>query len=136
MEEFLEELSRPSEAHRGKLKFSPHRLDVELTKVLDNLQDVRKDLASLREGLKKIRQELTDHFVNVRPNDQYGAKMWDFLKEATESLEDLVEDVNAAESTFSEVAQFYGEDEKNTSSSEFYGIFRTFTTSYRVSAAT
>lgn len=59
--------------------------------------------------------------------------MWTFLKKATASLEDLVDDVDAAESTFSEVAQFYGEDEKNMTSSEFYGIFKTFITSYRVS---
>lgn len=59
--------------------------------------------------------------------------MWAFLKKATALLEDLVDDVNAAESTFSEVAQFYGEDEKSTTSAEFYGIFKTFITSYRVS---
>jgi len=113
MEEFLEELNRPSEAYR------------------DNLQDGRKDLANLREGLKKIRQELTDHFANVEPSNQYGTKMWAFLKKATALLEDLVDDVNAAESTFSEVAQFYGEDEKNMTSSEFYGIFKIFITSYK-----
>lgn len=113
MEEFLEELSRPAEAYR------------------DNLQDVRKDLGNLREGLKKIRQELADHFANVEPSNQYGTKMWAFLKKATSRLEDLVDDVNAAESTYSEVAQFFGEDEKNMTSSEFYGIFKTFITSYR-----
>lgn len=100
---------------------------------LDGLQDVRKDLANLRDGLKKIRQELTDNFTNVEPSNQYGTKMWAFLKKATASLEDLVDDVNAAESTFSEVAQYYGEDEKSTTSSEFYGIFKIFITSYKVS---
>ena len=106
---------------------------MKLIEVLDNLQDGRKDLANLREGLKKIRQELTDHFANVEPSNQYGTKMWAFLKKATALLEDLVDDVNAAESTFSEVAQFYGEDEKNMTSSEFYGIFKIFITSYKVS---
>jgi len=62
--------------------------------------------------------------------------MWAFLKKATGLLEDLVDGVNAAESAFSEVAQFYGEDEKTTTSSEFYGIFKTFITSYRVSIGT
>ena len=133
MEEFLEELSRPSEAYRGIVERRPHDLDVELTPDLDNLQDVRKDLANLREGLKKIRQELTDHFANIEPSNHYGTKMWAFLKKSTALLEDLVDDVNAAESTFSEVAQFYGEDEKGTTSSEFYGIFKTFITSYKVS---
>jgi len=136
MEEFLEELNRPSEAYRGIVECRPHNLDVKLITILDNLQEVRKDLANLREGLRKIRQELTDHFANVEPSNQYGTKMWAFLKKATTLLEDLVDDVNAAESTFSEVAQFYGEDEKNMSSSEFYGIFKTFITSYRVGTGT
>ena len=136
MEEFLEELSRPSEAYRGTFECRPHNPDVKLTVGLDNLQDVRKDLANLREGIKKIRQELTDHFANVEPSNKYGTKMWAFLKKATALLEDLVDDVNAAESTFSEVAQFYGEDEKNVTSSEFYGIFKTFITSYKASAGT
>ena len=47
-------------------------------------------------------------------------------------LEDLVDDVNHADSTFSEVVKYYGEDEKNINSAEFYGIFKTFVTSYRV----
>jgi cytokinesis protein len=131
MEEFFEELNRPSEAYRGTLKNRPR--NPKLTAVLDNLQDVRKDLANLREGLKKIRQELTDHFANVEPSNQHGTKMWAFLKKASARLEDLVDDVNAAESTYSEVTRFYGEDEKNVTSSEFYGIFKTFITSYRVS---
>lgn len=133
MEEFLEELNRPSEAYRGAVERSPRSSNVKLITGLDNLQEVRKDLANLREGLKKIRQELTDNFANVEPSNQYGTKMWAFLNKATGLLEDLVDDVNAAESTFSEVAQFYGEDEKNMSSSEFYGIFKTFIISYRVS---
>jgi len=98
----------------------------------DNLQEVRKDLANLRDGIKKIRQELTDNFANVEPSNHYGTKMWAFLKKATALLEDLVDDVNSAESTFSEVAQFYGEDEKSMTSSEFYGIFKTFIISYKV----
>ena len=106
---------------------------MKLIEVPDNLQDVRKDLATLREGLKKIRQELTDHFANVEPSNHYGTKMWAFLKKATGLLEDLVDDISAAESTFSEVSQFYGEDEKSVTSSDFYGIFKTFITSYRVS---
>ena len=134
MEEFLEELSRPSEAYRGAVERSSHNPSAKLITGLDNLQDIRKDLGNLREGLKKIRQELTDHFTNVEPSNQYGTKMWAFLNKATALLEDLVDDVDAAESTFSEVAQFYGEDEKGMTSSEFYGVFKTFITSYRVSS--
>lgn len=97
-----------------------------------NLQDVRKSLAELREGLAKIRKELAEYFTDVEQNDRYGKQMWSFVGKASAQLEDLVDDVNHAESTFSEVVSYYGEDEKNMGSAEFYGIFKTFVTSYRV----
>ena len=58
--------------------------------------------------------------------------MWNFLGKATRQLEDLVDDVNNAETTFTEVVRYFGEEDKSLSSSEFYGIFNTFITSYRV----
>ena len=87
----------------------------------------------MREGLKRIRQELSDHFADVEQNDRYGKQMWSFLGKATSQLEDLTDDVNHADSLFNEVVRYYGEDERNMSSSEFYGVFKTFVTSYRVS---
>jgi cytokinesis protein len=97
-----------------------------------NLQDVRKSLTELREGIKRIRQELTDHFSDLESNDKYGKQMWSFLGKATAKLEDLTDDVNAADSMFTEVVSYYGEDEKTMTSSEFYGVFKTFVTSYKV----
>jgi cytokinesis protein len=100
-----------------------------------NLQEVRKGLIELRDGLKSIRQELSEHFSDVDslpPEDRYAKKMWRFVGESSDRIEDLVDDVNLAETTFTEVVKYYGEDDKNMSSSEFYGIFKTFVTSYRV----
>ena len=97
-----------------------------------NLQDVRKSLTELREGLKRIKQELTDHFSDMEQADRYGKQMWGFIRKATSQVEDLVDDVNHADATFNEVLRYYGEDDRNMSSSEFYGIFKTFVTSYRV----
>ena len=96
------------------------------------MQEVRKSLGELREGLKKIRKELTDNFSDMDMNDKYGKQMWSFIGKATSQLEDLVDDVNHADNTFSEVVKYYGEDEKNLNSAEFYGIFKTFVTSYKV----
>ena len=93
---------------------------------------MRKSLGQLREGLKTIRKELTEHFSDMELNDKYGKQMWSFLGKATSQLEDLTDDVNHADSLFNEVVRYYGEDERNMSSSEFYGIFKTFVTSYRV----
>lgn len=114
METFLDELQAPAEAYRV------------------NLLDVRKTLTEMREGLKRIRHELSENFSEVEQNDRYGIQMWNFVGKATAKLEDLVDDVSIAGSTFDEVVKYYGEDEKNMTSSEFYGIFKTFVTSYKV----
>ena len=100
-----------------------------------NLQDVRKGLQEMREGLKRIRLELSEHFTDVEslpPDDRYGKKMWRFAGEASDRLEDLIDQVNLADATFTEALKYYGEDDKMMTSSEFYGIFKTFVTSYRV----
>jgi len=113
MEDFLEELSKPAEAHRV------------------NLQDIHKDVGDLRNGLKRIRQELGEHFTDMEQADKYGRQMWSFVGKASSQLEDLTDDVNLADSTFTEVIKYFGEEDKNMSSSEFYGIFKTFVTSYK-----
>jgi len=113
MEDFLDELSKPAEAHRV------------------NLQDIHKDTADLRSSLKRIQQELGEHFTNMDHADKYGRQMWNFVGKATSQLEDLTDDVNLADSTFTEVIKYFGEEDKNMSSSEFYGIFKTFVTSYK-----
>ncbi len=105
-----------------------------LTFYLVNLQDVRKGLTELRDGLKAIRQELKEHFSEIEQNDRYSKQMWGFLGKATKQMEDLNDDVNAADTLFTEVVRYFGEDEKNVSSTEFYGTSKTFITSYRVRA--
>ena len=80
-----------------------------------------------------IRQELKEHLFDADDSDRYPKYMWAFLGKATKQLEDLVDDINSAETTFTEVVKYFGEDDKNMSSTEFYGIFKTFITSYRVS---
>ena len=100
-----------------------------------NLQEVRKGLGELRDGLKSIRLELQDHFADIEssdPNDLYGKKMWLFAGEASERLDDLVDEVTLADSSYGEVVRYYGEDNRNMSSIEFFGIFKTFVTSYKV----
>ncbi|KAH9830929.1 uncharacterized protein C8Q71DRAFT_716099 [Rhodofomes roseus] len=113
MEAFLDELSAPAEAYRV------------------SLQDVRKSLGELREGLKSIRRELTEHFADAEQTDRYGAQMWAFVREATSQVEDLVDDVNNADAIYLEVVKYYGEDDKQMNSTEFYGTFKTFVTSYK-----
>lgn len=82
--------------------------------------------------MNKIRKELGDHFADIDENDRYGKQMWAFVNKANGQMEDLIHDINNADSTFTDVINYYGEEDKNISSSEFYGIFKTFVTSYRV----
>jgi len=97
-----------------------------------NLQDVNKDLKILRDGLEKIHKELLEYFTDPEANDMYGSQMWGFYKKARSKLDDLIDNVQNAETTFLDVTRYYGEDDKNMTSSEFYGIFKTFVTSYKV----
>lgn len=131
MEDFVEELERPAEAYRGMgeiyiVKRSPWTI------CIVNLQELRKGLSDLRDGLKRIRQELAEHFADLDDNDRYGKQMWAFMSKAHLQVEDLVDDVRNAETTFTDAINYYGEDDKNVSSSEFYAIFKTFITSYKV----
>lgn len=89
-------------------------------------------MSELREGLKRIRQELGEHFADINEGDRYGKQMWAFVNKANVQVEDLIHDVNNADSTFTDAISYYGEEDKNMSSSEFFGIFKTFVISYKV----
>jgi len=96
---------------------------------------VRKGLSELREGLRRIRAELNEHFQDLDAlpaDDRFGKTMWRFVGEASDRLEDLVDQVTLAEATFNEVLRHYGEEDKTMTSTEFFGIFKTFVTSYKV----
>lgn len=110
-----------------------YKQDMPNTSVTVNLVDVRKGFAELRDGLKLVREELTKHFANIDPTDRYGTQMWAFINKAKFQLDDLADEVKLAETTFSEVVSYYGEEEnRNLTSSEFFRIFKVFTTSYQV----
>ena len=110
-------------------------LEIKLTRLVVNLQEVRKGLGELRDGLKSMRHELQENFADIEssdPNDLYGKKMWQFVGEAGGRLDDLVDEVTLADSSYGEVVRYYGEDDRNMTSIEFFGVFKTFVTSYKV----
>jgi cytokinesis protein len=132
MEGFLDKLAKPAEAYRSLCLLCTRNID-ELTRVTPvNTQDIRKDLGELRDGLKRIRQELNDYYTDLALGDGFSNQMWTFVGKATSRLEYLV-DVNHADTTFTEVVKYFGEDEKNMTSTEFFAVFITFVTSYTVS---
>ena len=99
-----------------------------------NLQDLRKGLSELRDGLKRIKDELGERITEIKPDDRYYSQMLEFVAKANSRVEDLVDNVNLAEATFSKVVRYYGEEDRNISTSEFYAIFKTFVSSYKVRA--
>ena len=74
---------------------------------LVNLQDLRKGLSELRDGLNRIRQELGEHFADMDQNDKYGWQMWNFVSKANLQVEDLIDDVNLADTTFTDDTDRY-----------------------------
>lgn len=112
--------------------YTNRSLIAKLTLLIVHLAEIRKGLTDLRNGLKTIRQELGEYFADMDQSDRYGAQMWNFVGKANSRLEDLTDNVNLADTTFTEVLKYYGEEDKNVTSGEFYGIFKTFVTSYKV----
>lgn len=97
-----------------------------------NLLELRKGFAELRDGLKKIKSELDEHFSDADINTPFVSQMWSFVGKAGSRLEDLQDDIETADTMFNKAVSYYGEEDRGMTSSEFYGIFKTFVTSYKV----
>jgi len=102
-----------------------------------DLAHVRVSLAEFRTQQTSLETLLLEHFEDVDdldPKDGFPKKMFRFAKEARERILALTDLVTLAGSTYNEALTFYGEDIKSiTSTDEFFGVFKTFVTSYKVS---
>lgn len=86
------------------------------------------------EEIRNIRRSLEDNFEQA--SDGYTRKMFRFSSVAEGELHELRDGIVAAEKDLRQVQTFYGEGEdmgRIMPSQEFFGIFRTFTSSYKVS---
>lgn len=94
-------------------------------------------MKGLRDSQAVLETVLRDHFEDVAdldPRDNFPQKMFRFAREARERLAALMDKVTLADSAYEDALKFYGEDKKSVSSTqEFFAIFKTFVTSYRVS---
>jgi cytokinesis protein len=85
------------------------------------------------EEIRHIRRSLKDNFE--AHTDGYTRKMFRFAASAEEDLKELRDGIIQAEQALREVQTYYGEGEemgRPLPSQEFFGIFRTFTSSYKV----
>jgi cytokinesis protein len=116
LEGFLDELAKPSEANRV------------------NFSDMQATSKQMLDEIRHIRRSLEQNFQ--QSNDGYARKMFRFSATAEEELQTLRDGIINSESHLRDVETYYGEGEEHgrpIQSQDFFGIFRTFTSSYKVS---
>ena len=108
-----------------------------------SLEELSAGSRDLHTGLQKIRRDLESRFLDV--NDGYSKRMFPFSAAAEGRVDALKDQVQAGIRAFNEVKMYYGEgDEKYNAATnplalgrpgslEFFGVFKTFLTSYDVS---
>jgi cytokinesis protein len=115
LDSFLEELEAPSQANRV------------------NFNDMQSTSKSMLEEILNIRKSLDANFSTAE--DGYTRKMFRFSASAEEELRDVRDGIVNAEKQLRDVQTFYCEGEEMArpmQSQDFFGIFRTFTSSYKV----
>ena len=100
--------------------------------IADELQPVGKARAELSEKLAAIDKEIKDHLADEPiPGDRYAQRMIRFLADARDRIDALNDRRIMTESTYNETLRYFNED-PTTPSNVFFGIFKTFLTSYKV----
>lgn len=99
---------------------------------IDELQPVAKARTELSEKLAAIDKEIKDHLEDEPiSGDRYAQRMIRFLAEARDRIDALNDRRITTESTYNETLKYFNEDPA-TPSNVFFGIFKTFLTSYKV----
>jgi cytokinesis protein len=108
-----------------------------------SVEEISSGARDLHTGLQKIRRDLESRFLDI--NDGYSKRMFPFSATAEGRVDALRDQVQAGIRAFNEVKMYYGEgDEKYNAATnplalgrpgslEFFGVFKTFLTSYDVS---
>ncbi|KAJ9115891.1 hypothetical protein QFC22_005034 [Naganishia vaughanmartiniae] len=120
--EFRSELEKPAEAYRV------------------SYEDISLGTKELQIGLAKIKRDLEDRFGDI--SDGYVRRMYPFATDSEERILALKDRVLAAGRSFNEVKMYYGEGDDRfdptsetevfgrPTSLEFFGVFKTFVTSW------
>lgn len=111
---FIDELAKPSEANRV------------------SFTDMQSTSKNMLVEIRTIRHSLEDNFQDS--TDGYARKMFRFSATAEEDLQALRDGILNAEKSLRDTMSYYGEGEEHgrpMQSQDFFGIFRTFTSSYK-----
>ena len=113
---FMDELAKPAEANRV------------------SFTDMQSTSKKMLDDIRAIRRSLQNNFTDV--NDGYARKMFRFSAVAEEEMQEVRDGILQAEKHLRDVQTYYGEGEemgRPLQSQDFFGIFRTFTSSWKVS---
>jgi cytokinesis protein len=100
------------------------------------LQDMVKDYNEIRSGLQKLLQELDNHYgddYEAPDGDNFAKTMYAFRNDAIDKFEQLEVRYTSMDVAYKDVVTFYGENPDQMKPDEFFGIFKTFTSSWEVS---
>jgi cytokinesis protein len=94
-----------------------------------------KDYNEIRSGLQKLIQELETHYdddYESPDGDNFVQVMKNFRDDAIEKFEELEVIYTSMDVAYRDVVGYYGENPDQMKPDEFFGIFKTFTSSWEV----
>ncbi|KAF9911611.1 Dishevelled associated activator of morphogenesis 2 [Lobosporangium transversale] len=98
-----------------------------------SLPDLQVDFNYLKTKIKEIKAELNTHYLNgykSTPEDRFFEVMHPFMESAEKAFQKAETSMLDMEAAYKQCVKFYGEDSTNMKPDEFFGIFKTFSTSF------
>ncbi|CAG8587781.1 5192_t:CDS:2, partial [Funneliformis mosseae] len=95
-------------------------------------QEMTNEYRIMGTKLNDLSVELQKHFTDVEleKNDRFPIVMKSFVINSQQKFEELQVKYTAMEVAYKDVVAYFGEDPKNTKPDEFFGVFKTFITSF------
>lgn len=98
-----------------------------------SLPELKSEFTQLKTKIQEIKTELQTHFVNgykSHPDDRFYQVMHPFVESAERSFQQAEKAMIDMEGLYKDCVKFYGEDSAVMKPDEFFGIFKTFATSF------
>lgn len=96
------------------------------------LDTCRSEINALKKNLSNVEEQVKAQQAEqyADPSDQFVAKLHPFWQEASGEVEKLESEYLATTQRFAQVADFFGEDGKKTSTEEFFTLLKIFVGGY------
>jgi hypothetical protein len=98
------------------------------------IQDLIKDYNELRVGLQTLIHELDCHYsgeYEAKTGDNFANAMYNFRDRAIERFDQMEVRYTSMDIAYKDVVSYFGEDPSNMKPDEFFGIFQTFSSSWK-----